>query len=143
MENFKAVIDSVGVCALLSWWKSPHLIGPDDIAKLMEAAIGKRVSASKIMKIGERIHNVEKAINVRVGMSRKDDYPPDRFFKEPVKSGPCKGEILHRDKFEKMLDEYYELRGWDKETGLPTRSKLQEVGLKEVADELEKYGRLK
>lgn len=143
MENFKAVIDSVGVCALLSWWNSPHLIGPDDIAKLMEAAIGKRMSTSKIMEIGERIHNVEKAINVRVGMSRKDDYPPDRFFKEPVKSGPGKGEILHKDKFEKMLDEYYELRGWDKETGLPTRRKLDEVDLKEVADELEKYGMLR
>lgn len=142
MENFKAVLDSVGICALLSWWKSPHLIGPEDIAKLLGAATGRRTDVRRLMKIGERIHNVEKAINVRGGMTRKDDRPPDRFFKEPIKSGPGRGDILEKDKFEEMLDEYYELRGWDKETGLPTRSKLEEVGLKEVADELEKYGKL-
>ncbi len=142
MENFKAVLDSVGICSLLSWWKSPHLIGPEDVASLLEAATGRHVDVQEIMKIGERIHNVEKAINVRVGMKRKDDSPPDRFFKEPIKSGPGKGDILERDKFEKMLDEYYELRGWDKRTGLPTRSTLEGLGLKEVADELEKYGKI-
>jgi aldehyde:ferredoxin oxidoreductase len=41
-----------------------------------------------------------------------------------------------------MLDDYYEARGWDKETGLPTRSKLESLGLKEIADELESMGRL-
>lgn len=143
MENFKAVLDSVGICALLSWWKSPHLIGPTDIAELLEAATGKRIDVHKLMRMGERIHNIEKAINVRAGMTRKDDRPPDRFFEEPIKSGPGKGDILERDKFEKMLDEYYELRGWDKETGLPTRDKLEDVGLKEVADELERYGKLR
>jgi len=143
MENFKAVLDSVGICALLSWWKSPHLIGPEDIAKLLEAATGRRMDVRELLKIGERIHNVEKAINARVGMTRKDDRPPDRFFNEPIKSGPGKGERLEKDKFEKVLDEYYELRGWDKETGLPTRSKLEEVDLKEVADELEKHGKLR
>jgi len=64
-------------------------------------------------------------------------------FFEPIKSGPAKGERLEKNKFEKVLDEYYELRGWDKETGLPTRSKLEEIGLKEVADELGKHGELR
>lgn len=142
MENFKAVVDSMGICYLLTCWRSPYLIGPGDLASLFEAATGKSLSGSELMKIGERIHNIEKAFNVRVGMTRKDDKPPERFF-QPIKSGPAKGERLEKEKFKKVLDEYYELRGWDKETGLPTRVKLQEVGLKEVADNLEKYDKLK
>ena len=142
MENFKAVVDSIGICYLLTWWRNPCLIGPEDLASLFEAATGKFISSSELLRIGERIHNVEKAFNVRVGMTRKDDRPPERFF-EPIKSGPAKGERLERDRFEKVLDEYYELRGWDEKTGLPTRSKLEEVDLVEVADELEKHDKLK
>ncbi len=142
MENFKAVVDSMGICYLLTWWRNPYLIGPKDLANLFTTATGKQITAEQLMKIGERIHNVEKAFNARIGMTRKDDRPPERFF-EPIKSGPAKGERLEKDKFEKVLDEYYELRGWDKETGLPTRQKLEEVDLKEVADELEKYGKLR
>lgn len=140
MENFKAVIDSVGICALLSWWKSPYLIGPKDIAELIEAATGRHIDERELMKTGERIHNVEKAINARIGMTRKHDRPPERFFREPIKSGPGRGDVLEEEKFEKMLDEYYELRGWDVKTGLPTRAKLEELELKEVADELKRYG---
>lgn len=143
MENFKSILDCVGVCSLVSWWKSPHLIGPEDISNLLEAATGRSLDVSELMKIGERVHNVEKAINSRVGMTREDDRPPDRFFEEKVKSGPGKGQILDKDKFENMLDEYYELRGWDKETELPSRSKLEEVGLKGVANQLEGYGKLR
>jgi aldehyde:ferredoxin oxidoreductase len=61
-------------------------------------------------------------------MTRKDDYPPDRFF-EPIKSGPGKGECLDMGKYEKMLDEYYTLRGWDTKLGHPTQKKLKELGL--------------
>lgn len=142
MENFKAILDCVGICSLLSWWKSPHLIGPEDISDLLEAATGRSFNVRRLMKIGERIHNVEKAINSRVGMTRRDDRPPDRFFEEQIKSGPGKGDILEKDKFEDMLDEYYELRGWNEETGLPTRETLEELDLEEVAEELHRHGKL-
>jgi aldehyde:ferredoxin oxidoreductase len=51
MENFKAVVDSVGICALLSWWKSPHLIGPEDIARLLEAATGRHIDVRELMRM--------------------------------------------------------------------------------------------
>ena len=53
-----------------------------------------------------------------------------------MKKGKFEGEVLDRDKFEAMKDEYYTLRGWDKETGIPTREKLEELDLKDVADEV-------
>jgi aldehyde:ferredoxin oxidoreductase len=52
----------------------------------------------------------------------------------PLSKGKFQGEVLDREKFEQMKDEYYELRGWDKETGIPTRAKLEELGLGDVAD---------
>jgi aldehyde:ferredoxin oxidoreductase len=53
-----------------------------------------------------------------------------------LKSGPYKGEVLDREKFEEMKDEYYQIRGWNKETGVPTREKLVELNLAAVADEV-------
>jgi len=62
-------------------------------------------------------------------MTRKDDYPPDRFFNEPIKSGPGKGVFLERKKYDEMLNKYYMLREWDKYTGIPSNKKLKELQL--------------
>ena len=56
--------------------------------------------------------------------------------------GPAKGAILSRDTIDKLLDEYYELRGWDKKTGLPTKEKLIELGLDDIANDLFEQGKL-
>jgi aldehyde:ferredoxin oxidoreductase len=72
-------------------------------------------------------------------LSKKDDTLPDRFLKEPIPDGPCKGQTVD---LETMLNEYYQVRGWDTKTGLIPRRKLEELGLKNVADELERMGKL-
>lgn len=140
-ENFKAVVDCMNICYILTQWVSPYLVNTEDLARLYSAATGQPMKAKELIKIGERVHNIEKAFNVREGMTRKDDMPPERFF-TPIKSGPGKGERLDKEKFEKMLSEYYELKGWDAKTGLPKRAKLEELGLTEVALELENLGKL-
>lgn len=140
-ENFKAIVDAVNICYNLTQWVSPYLTNLEDISRLLTAATGFQITAKELMEIGERIHNIEKAFNVRAGMKREDDVPPKRFF-EPIDSGPGKGERLEEEKFERTIDEYYELRGWNKETGLPTKQKLSEVGLDEIADGLEERGKL-
>ena len=78
------------------------------------------------MTIGERIVNVERLFNIRQGLTRKDDTLSERFLKEPIPSGPTKGRVLD---LEPMLDEYYKARGWDAETGRPTRAGLERLGL--------------
>jgi len=55
---------------------------------------------------------------------------------EPLKGGASKGHFISKDELNQMLDEYYEARGWDVETGAPSREKLEELGLGYVADHL-------
>ncbi|MFQ5710581.1 MAG: aldehyde ferredoxin oxidoreductase C-terminal domain-containing protein, partial [Candidatus Geothermarchaeales archaeon] len=92
------------------------------------------------LRRSEAVYNVTRAINVAHGISRKDDYPPGRNFIDPVKSGPRKGALLTREEYEKLLDTYYELRGWDKTTGIPTAKKLEELGIGDVVKGLKKLG---
>lgn len=67
--------------------------------------------------------------DVRQGLTRSDDSLPKKFFEKPLSKGKYEGAVLDRDKFEQMKDEYYELRGWDPKTGIPTKEKLSELGL--------------
>jgi aldehyde:ferredoxin oxidoreductase len=87
--------------------------------------------------------NVEKAFNIlHAGFSRLDDYPPARFFEEPIAQGPAAGFKLEREKWGHLLEEYYEMHHWDKETGFPARECLEGLDLREVADDLERVGKL-
>jgi aldehyde:ferredoxin oxidoreductase len=96
------------------------------------------------MKIGRRGVNLEKAFNtLHAGFDRKDDYPPRRYMEEPVRSGPHAGTRCDREKWDEMLDRFYELNKWDRETGWPTEKGLKELGLGEIAKKLKKAGRLK
>jgi aldehyde:ferredoxin oxidoreductase len=135
-ENFKAIIDSLGLCLMVTQTQDPNLIDYEDISRILSAATGWDFRVTELLEIGERIHNVEKAFNARVGMTRRDDYPPWRFF-EPIPSGPSRGECLERNRFKKLLDEYYQARGWNVRSGLPSKSKLETLGLSELARELE------
>jgi aldehyde:ferredoxin oxidoreductase len=105
-------------------------------AKAVTAATGEEYSYQDLWRAGERIINLERAFNVREGARRKDDTLPKRFLTEPIPEGGSKGQVVPLDQ---MLDDYYGARGWDKETGIPTQKKLQELGLVDVAAQLEEY----
>ncbi|MBA7662119.1 hypothetical protein ES703_70144 [subsurface metagenome] len=77
-----------------------------------------------------------KAYIVREGLTRKDDDWPERLYQEPWPTGSLKGHVASREKINRLLDEYYELRGWNKRKGVPTKSKLIGLDLDYVADEL-------
>ena len=93
-----------------------------------------------MMKVGERMMNMERIFIVEHGIKRKDDYPPRRFLEVPVPDGPYKGQIIDREKYGEMLDDYYSLRGWDEE-GVPTRAKLEELGLEYAYNRMEKLAK--
>lgn len=107
----------------------------DFAAKLLNAAVGWDVSPGEVQQACERIVNLERAIIAREGIRRADDTLPERFLREPLPpdSGPSAGQVVE---IEAMLDEYYEARGWDLSTGLPTVEKLRSLGLSSVADDL-------
>jgi aldehyde:ferredoxin oxidoreductase len=142
-ERLHAVLDSLGLCYLTSNWMDPELPGPDDYGELFSAATGMEMSGDDLMRIGEQIHNLGKIFNIiHAGFRREDDYPPERLMREPVKSGPFAGQLLEKAKWDGLLDEYYELHGWDKRSGWPTRKSLESLGLKDGADLLEKAEKL-
>ena len=118
-----------------------RLIDMTALREMINAATGFNdlKEEADMYKLGERIWNVEKAFNVREGFDRKDDTFPERFLKEPMEDGPVKGQVFE---LEPMLDDYYQARGWNRETGFPTREKLDSLDLPSVANELEKLNKL-
>jgi len=110
-------------------------IGYPTMVRFYSLATGKKASEEDFKLIGERIWNLIRVFNVREGFSRKDDTLPDRIAHEPLKSGPPKGKKLTRKSFEKMLDEYYQLRGWTR-NGVPTKETLKRLGLTELAKDI-------
>ncbi len=103
---------------------------------LMDAVTGLAFTPEEVQKVGERLNNLAKAFNVREGFTRADDTFPERLMVEPLKAGASKGQVIGRKDLDRMLDEYYSARGWDVESGVPTRAKLTELGLGYVADTL-------
>jgi len=88
----------------------------------------RTVSEQELTLVGERVVNLARQFNVREGYSKDNDTLPERIFKETLKTGATKGQFLPREEFEKMLAEYYSLRGWD-HNGKPAEAKLQELGI--------------
>ncbi len=132
-ENVRAVHDSLEIC-VYNTARTPvsrevikhALFFPEALARLIHAVTGISLTKKDVLKIGERIVNIERLFNAKRGFNRKHDTLPDRFLKEPMPEGPFKGQVV---KLEPMLDEYYEARNWDVKTGLPTKEKLQELGI--------------
>jgi len=100
----------------------------DCFVELLNKATGLNFAAEDYLKTGDRIWNLTRLFNVREGMTRKDDVLPGRFRKESLPDGVAKGQVITQKMLNEMLDEYYALRGWDK-NGIPTKEKLKELGL--------------
>jgi aldehyde:ferredoxin oxidoreductase len=107
-QDEMAALDSLVLCMFSSF-----SIGKELFPEMLSAATGIDYSIDEYLKCGEKIWDLERLFNVRAGLSRKDDTLPERFFE---KGG------IDRYGFEKTLDEYYHLRGWD-ENGVPAGDK--------------------
>jgi len=107
-----------------------------------KAVTGIDFDEKQLTTFAERALTLEKAYNVRDGFAREDEEVSEFWFKEPIPDGPHKGKVLDKAKFEKMKDEYYALRGWDAETSWPTRETYKRLGLSDVANSLQKLGKL-
>ncbi len=105
-----------------------YAIGYDNIARLFSAGTGWNVSEDDMKLIGERIWNLIRLYNLREGLTRKDDTVPERISKDPLLDGKAKGRVVTEEDFRKMLDEYYQLRGWDKD-GRPSKEKMAQLKL--------------
>jgi len=133
-QHFTAVGDSLTQCRFVSERGYGMTIN-ENYAEMVNAVTGWNLTADDVERIGERICNLERAFNVREGISRQQDRLPPRVMEEPVPSGPHQGMHCSREELDAMLDEYYQLRGWT-DQGIPTKDKLRELGLDSIADDL-------
>jgi aldehyde:ferredoxin oxidoreductase len=149
-------------CLILCDWLWPimemefsedHVGDPTLESQILSAVTGRDVDEEGLNRIGERVFNLERAILVREGhKGREDDRLPDAWHTMPLEGDftnpecivpgkgdeavPRIGSMVNREEFERAKDEYYQLRQWDVATGLQIRSKLEELGLKDVAQDL-------
>lgn len=139
-EDLLSAVDALGLCKFNFPAMMDIVRTPARLARGYFIVTGVEISADQMLQIGERIYNVEKAFNSRLGLGRKDDNfsVPDKFLNEPLKSGAFKGQTFPLDA---MLDEYYQERAWGMD-GLQTRKKLEALGLQEIADELALLGKM-
>lgn len=139
-EDVCTAADMLEVCKFNTGWEIGGSFGLDRMAGLLTAITGVDFGEELLTQACDRVSSLEKAYIVREGVRRKDDNPPHDYFEKAVWDGPNKGWQLDKRKFEELKDHYYELKGWDKKTGAPTRKKLEELGLNYVADEMEQLG---
>ncbi len=129
-ELLYAITDSLGTCKFQTVFLAVHAPKWEEYSKLIYLVSGMQYSTPQLMEIGERIYTIERMFNIREGFSRKDDTLPERYFEEatPIGLPRVKGLKIDREKFKKMLDEYYALHGWDN-NGIPTNETLQKLGI--------------
>ncbi len=123
-EDYMVMVESVGLCKYGT--QIPPEFFYDDVALALKIHNGLDLTAKDLQIIGERIVNLNRLFNARLGITRADDCLPDRLTKEKAPLGPSAGEVVEIDM---MLDEYYTERGWDLKTGLPRKDTLKRLGL--------------
>ncbi|HDI53190.1 MAG TPA: aldehyde ferredoxin oxidoreductase, partial [Candidatus Bathyarchaeota archaeon] len=109
--------------------------------RFLEAATGVSMSLDELLTLGDRVYALIRAFWVREyggEWSRRMDYPPRRWFEEPLTKGPLKGAHLELEGYDRLLQAYYDKRGWD-ERGIPTRETFRRLGLESEARELERF----
>jgi aldehyde:ferredoxin oxidoreductase len=131
MEMLHNIDDALGFCAGMSSFclKPPYHI--HNFPKLISSATGMDIDEVGLKKIANRSRNLHRALNVRIGMRRVDEKPPENHWKKRFP------ELENT-----LLDTYYKYKGWNMD-GIPTKERLQELGLGYVAEDLEKRGILK
>lgn len=129
-EDLMTVYDVLGICKF-----SRHFFLAEPLTEMVKAVTGIDMLLSELLTVGERVYNLQRAFIVREGFNRKDDSLPHRVHEEPIPAGASKGSRVKRAELEKMLNEYYQARGWS-EDGIPTKAKLVALDLPEVAEEI-------
>ncbi|MFQ5898162.1 MAG: aldehyde ferredoxin oxidoreductase family protein [Candidatus Methylomirabilia bacterium] len=126
-QHFTAVGDSLVLCRFTSE-RGFGLSVNESYARMVSAVTGWLLGVEELERIGERVVNLERCFNAREGVGRKDDTLPWRVMHEPIPEGPSAGMHCPPAELDRMLDEYYRLRGWDSE-GLPRKETLERLGL--------------
>jgi aldehyde:ferredoxin oxidoreductase len=131
-ECLYSAMDSVNVCQFV-YGPSWHLFDVKQLTEMISLVTGWNVSVEELLAVGERRLNLLRAFNAREGFGRNEDKLPKKMFKA-LKGGASDGVYLTEAELETAKDLYYEISGWDVETGMPTKQKLNALGFSWLAD---------
>jgi aldehyde:ferredoxin oxidoreductase len=140
-QDAEYLYNALGICDCVVHWECDPIRDVPWLSEIYAALTGITISPREFLRAGERIWNLEKLLNVSEGFTREDDQIPSVWLQNidnpiSLRSGEQYlmdwfGNRLTKEDIEKMLDDYYEERGWDVKKGVPTREKLTELGLKD------------
>lgn len=125
-QHWNSFLNCAGLCLFLNY-------NYNQKAEIVQAITGWDATTWELMKAGERGTTMARAFNVREGLTPKDDYLPKRYH-TPFISGPIQGVVVGEERLEKAVHAYYEMMGWKVETGAPTPTKLEELGIGWIAE---------
>ncbi len=121
-ENYRAVYNAMLMCQ----FATPAV---QDVADMLSHCVGRSLSPQDLPKIGERIIMAKRIMNLRLGLTPKDDTLPKHVLK-PLADGPAAGVVPNLDR---QLKEYYAIRGWDRVTGHPTEERIRALGIEPLS----------
>lgn len=123
-QNSSAAIDSLVICKFTNMG-----VAEEYFARALSAVTGVSFATGDLIRVGERVWNLERLYNLREGFTKEDDTLPPKLLNEEIETGPSQGWVC---KLEPMLKEYYRGRGWD-DAGIPKPVKLKELALNDLA----------
>jgi len=132
-QSLWALVDSLILCKFIAPVRAMTF---SEMVEMTNLATGREYTLDELMLVGDRAINIGRAFNIREGFSREDDHLPPRLY-QPLQGGSSAGNRFTVKEFEKGLDEFYALRGWDLKTGRPRKETLLKLGLADVAVDLE------
>jgi len=129
-QHAYSLLNSLSMCFFTAG--PARLFRMNQLVEMVAASTGWETSLFELMQLGERTTTLARVFLTREGLGRKDDTLPDRLF-EPLETGILTGVSLDRDKFTKAMDMYYEMMGWDVETGIPRKARLHLLNIADLA----------
>ena len=129
-QHIYSFLNSLSLCFFTAG--PARLFSLNHVVEMVRCATGWETSLFEIMRLGERTTTLARLFLTREGFDRKDDALPDRLF-EPLETGSLTGTKLDQEQFERALDFYYEMMGWDVKTGIPGKAKLHHLNIADLS----------
>jgi aldehyde:ferredoxin oxidoreductase len=137
-QDIYTLADALQICKF-NTSHNGHGINISDMAEIYSAVTGVDADESRLRTIAERIYAVERCFLVREGIRKEDDFLKGKWAEEKTSGGAFNGSYLDKEKFGRMLEDYYRMRGWDEKTGIPKPERLTSLGLEDIAADMKKY----